>query len=146
MKTTFLLLLFTVCTSNAQTWVPNLDLALKEAARENKKVLMFFTLSENCDNCKALEDNVFRTDQFKMFSMTGYVLVKVDFSLQAADKVSDAVADRNLLIVEKYNKDGFFPLVVVLNKDAKVLGKSGIYKEETPTEFIQKVKSFDNKS
>jgi thioredoxin-related protein len=141
-----LLLLLTVCTSRAQTWMPNLDLALKEAAQENKKVLMFFTLSENCENCKALEDNVFKTDQFRMFSLAGYVLVKVDFSMQSADKVSDAVAERNLLIVEKYNKDGFFPLVVVLNKNAKILGKSGIYKEETPSQFIEKMRSFDTKS
>jgi hypothetical protein len=37
-----------------------------------------------------------------------------------------------LALAEKYNKDGFFPLVVVLDKTGKVLAKKG-YENQSAT-------------
>ncbi len=120
---------------HAQTWQNNLPLAIKEAARDNKKVLLFFSVLDYCDTCRMLEKNVFATSMFQNYASSNFVLVKIDFSNQS-NEISGEQKEQNLLIVEKYNKDGFFPLVVILNKDAKIIGKMNPYKNETPQQYI----------
>lgn len=132
------LLLFTLCATTmlqAQSWGTDIDRALRDASRNGKKVLLYFTLSEGCENCAKLDRDVFASEEFRERA-GDFELVRMDFIRNAADKVSEAQADRNLLLVEKYNKDGFFPFVVVIGKDGKALGKTGIYKDETPGEFL----------
>lgn len=127
----------------SQVWNNDIDEAVKEALKTNKKVLLFFSVSEQCDNCMSLEKNVFKTDEFSKFANINYVLVKIDFSHKPNESLTEEMVEKNLLIVEKYNKDGFFPLVVLLNKNARILGKTGIYKQETPLQFINLLQSFD---
>lgn len=138
------LLLFTLAAStmmNAQSWGSDVDRAFRDASRSGKKVLLYFTLSEGCENCTKLDTTVFASDEFRN-AADDYILVKMDFARNSAEKVSDAQADKNLLLIEKYNKDGFFPFVVVINKDGKALGKTGIYKDEPPREFIDNLGVF----
>lgn len=143
MKTTFVIL-FTVigALGYAQTWNNDIDFGLKQAAQTNKKVLLFFTVPEQCGNCSLLENNVLKSTEFLSFADKNYVLVKIDFRTHG-DDLTDAMTKKNLLIVEKYNKDGFFPLVVVLNSASRVLGKIGVYNDETPSQFIRSLKSFE---
>jgi thioredoxin-related protein len=137
-----LVLLLGISNGFAQNWKMNFDAAMKEASEQNKKVLLFFSVPERCDNCKKLEQNVFASQTFNDFAKDAYVLLKIDFSYQS-DKQSEETMRKNLLIVEKYNKDGFFPYVVILNKDAKVLGQTGVYKNETPQQFVSLLQSFN---
>ncbi len=125
---------------HSQEWKKNIDEALRIASQSNKKVLVLFTVAENCDNCHALEQQIFKSPEFVAFAEANYILVRLDFS-QDQNDLSPEIVEKNLLIVEKYNKDGFFPLVVVLNTSAKVLGKIGVYKDETPKQFINMLQS-----
>jgi len=125
----------------SQVWNNNIDEAVKQASKTNKQILLFFSVSEQCDNCISLEKNVFKTDEFNLFANDNYILVKLDFSNKPAGSMTPEMLENNLLIVEKYNKDGFFPLVVLLNKDSKVIGKTGIYKQETPSQYINILQS-----
>jgi thioredoxin-related protein len=136
------LLLSVAANSQAQQWKTDIDKALNEAAATNKEVLLFFTVSEQCDNCDKLDKNIFGSEEFQAFAKENYVLVRIDFSQKPTEELTDKMIEKNLLIIEKYNKDGFFPLVVVLNKDSKVLGKTGVYKEETPVQFIGLLRKF----
>jgi len=120
--------------SGAQNWQYDLNKALKDAAVQNKNVLLFFSVQEQCSTCLTLEKNIFSSVEFQNFATNHYVLVKIDFS--------DNAKEENLLIVEKYNKDGFFPWVVVLNRDSKIIGKIGIYKNETPMQYLNLLQSF----
>jgi len=137
---TFVLLAIAIHCS-AQNWKKDLPSAIKEAAQENKKVLLFFSVPEYCDTCQKLERNIFKSEEFQSYASDKYVLVKIDFSNQAQD-LSPEIKEQNLLIVEKYNKDGFFPFVVVLNKDSKIIGKMGVYKNETPTQYMSLLQAF----
>ncbi len=125
----------------AQEWVSDLDVAFKEAGADNKRVLLYFSVPDACEICKKLEENVLRSDEFQAYAKANYVLAQPDFSAS----LSMAEKAENLLIVEKYNKDGFFPLVVVLDKNAKVLGKTGVYNDETPKEYLTILESFAKK-
>ena len=141
-KRLFLLvfLLFFLPKSKAQQWQNDLQIGLKEAAQQNKKVLLFFSVPERCESCNKLERNIFKSPEFIEFASENYVLVKIDFSYEAQELTKDQL-EKNLLIVEKYNKDGFFPHVVVLNKEAKITKKMEVYTSETPEQYLSLLKS-----
>lgn len=134
-----ILFLFSIFNCTAQEWQKDLDLGLKAATQQNKKVLLFFSVPEHCDTCFKLEQKVFQSPEFLAFAESNYVLVKIDFSYQSED-LSKEQLEKNLLIVEKYNKDGFFPHVVVLNSAAKIAGKASVYNNETPREYVSLLK------
>jgi thioredoxin-related protein len=131
-KLIIILLLFPFADSTAQSWITDLQVALREANEQNKKVLLYFSVPEACDRCIDLEKNVFSSGDFKKFASDNYILAKADFS----GEIDPRTKQENLLIVEKYNKDGFFPLVVILDGSSKVLGKIGIYNNEPPSTYI----------
>jgi thioredoxin-related protein len=141
MKGMILTALFFGCVFNgmAQQWEKDLDVGLKEAVHQNKKVLLFFSVPEHCDTCVKLEQNIFKSPEFLAFADDYYVLVKVDFSYEQEGLSKDQL-QKNLLIVEKYNKDGFFPHVVVLNAAAKIALKTEVYNNETPQEYLSLLK------
>lgn len=122
---------------SAQEWSNNLNQAFREASMTNKKVLLFFSTDENCERCQKLDKNVLQSSEFKDFAKDDYILVKQDF--EPTDDPQQL--EQNLLVVEKYNKDGFFPLLVILNKNAKVIGQVGAYNNETPNQYLDRLLS-----
>jgi hypothetical protein len=79
---------------------------------------------------------VLRSPEFLSYAESKYILVKEDFSLE-----QDKDIESKLLVVEKYNKDGFFPLVVIINRNTKVIGQLGAYNNESPQQFLAKLQS-----
>lgn len=131
-----LLLLGNVLAGYSQDWKSNLNDAFREANASGKDVLLFFSTQQDCLSCKTLEQKVLRSPQFLNYARENYVLVKEDFSLEQEKDI-----ESKLLIVEKYNKDGFFPLVVIINRNAKVMGQLGAYNNESPEQFLAKLQS-----
>ncbi len=130
-----LLLAMSSVAGYSQQWKTDLGLALKEASASGKEVLLFFTAGDNCESCVNLEKNVLRSAEFQNFASENFILVKQDFQSNAEN------LEENLLIVEKYNKDGFFPLLVVIGKNAKAIGHVGAYQNETPQQYIAKLRA-----
>ena len=131
-----LLLLTNTAMGYSQEWKTNLSEAFREAAASGKEVLLLFSVAENCESCAKLEENVLQSNEFLSYANERFVLVKQDFNAaSSADKFE------NLLIVEKYNKDGFFPLMVIINKNEKMVGQLGTYNNETPKQYIAKLQS-----
>lgn len=127
----------------SQEWQSDFDEALKIANIQNKNILLVFLLPEACDTCASLEKEVLHSEDFKAFARENYILTKVDFQNNTSSFLSSETKAKNLLIVEKYNKDGFFPLVVLLNKNEKVLGKIGLYNDESPSQYIALLQSLE---
>lgn len=130
-----LLLLAGSVTGYSQEWKTNLNEALKEASASGKEVLLFFSVPDNCDSCANLDKNVLQSGEFQSYAEANFILVKQDF------QSNDSNLEENLLIVEKYNKDGFFPLLVMINKNAKIVGQLGTYNNETPQQYIAKLRA-----
>jgi L-amino acid N-acyltransferase YncA len=42
----------------------------------------------------------------------------------------------NIVLAEKYNRNGFFPYIVLLNKNGRVLGKTGYEEFENAKEYL----------
>jgi len=55
--------------------------------------------------------------------------------------LAEELRNQNQILAEKYNQEGIFPLVVVLDGKGKVLGKTS-YKNVTPKEYIGTLNSF----
>jgi thioredoxin-related protein len=135
MKTIFLTLLFVSASVSAQQWNSDLDEAFRQAEESGRNVLLFFSIPDNCEICRRLDHDVFQSEEFLEYAKANLVLAKMDFKNQAKDKAEQ------LLIVEKYNKDGFFPWVVVVNKSRKVVGKVPIYDEQSPRQYLSQIRS-----
>lgn len=120
----------------AQQWNSELDDALKIASVSHKKVLLYFSAAGSCDSCRNLEEKVFSSEVFNEAVSKKYVLVREDF---AGNTPEDKA--RHLMIVEKYNRDGFFPFVVVLDANGKILKKCGAYDNESANAYLRQLES-----
>ncbi len=139
MKKTILILTLLACTLikvSAQEWLTDINEAKKSAAERNNNIILVFQGSDWCAPCMKLEQEIWSTEVFKKYAEGHYIMLKADFPKKKANQLSDEQQEKNNLLAEKYNRQGYFPFVVVLNKDGKVLGTTG-YKNVSPFEYIE---------
>ena len=136
------LLLFIATIGYSQEWKHNLEEAKKEAAEQNKEILLVFSGSDWCAPCIKLDKNVWQSDAFKAESQKKWVLIKADFPKKKADLLSPELTANNEKLAEKYNQEGNFPLVVLLDKNGKVVGEKG-YANISAEDYIQAIHSMD---
>lgn len=142
MKKIFLvMLLFLVTIGYSQEWKTNFETAKTEAAKQNKNILLVFSGSDWCGPCIKLDRDIWKSMEFIEFANNNLILERADFPKKKQNQLSTEIRKMNQSLAEKYNKDGMFPLVIVLDKNGKVLGKTA-YKKVSPTEYIALLKSF----
>jgi len=139
-KILFLFCLSMVASISAQDWQENFANAQALAKKNNKGLLLVFAGSDWCAPCMKLEKAIWESEDFKSFSKSDLVLYKADFPRKKANRLSEAMTAQNHRLAEKYNPKGHFPLVVLLNGDAEVLGQTG-YLKLSPNEYITHLKS-----
>ncbi len=128
-------LFISLCTFS-QNWKNNIEEAKTEAKISNKNILLVFSGSDWCAPCIKLDRTIFQTEVFKAEAAQKWVLVKADFPKKKGNALSEAQTESNKKLAEKYNKEGNFPLVVLLDASGKVLGITG-YKNVSPIEYVQ---------
>ena len=111
------------------------------ATKENKPIILVFQGSDWCAPCIKLDREILSSDTFKKYANENYVMLKADFPKRKKNAVSKAQTKANALLAEKYNKYGYFPFVVVLDFNGKILGETS-YKKTSPENYIKKIKSF----
>lgn len=126
---------------NAQDWQSDFEIAKRNATDKNKNIILVFQGSDWCAPCIKLEKEIWSSDEFKDYAKDNFILLKADFPRKKANKLTDEQQEKNNKLAEKYNKQGFFPLVVVLDKNGKVLGNTG-YEKMDPAEYIKLLSSF----
>lgn len=126
----------------SQDWKTNIEEAKATAAKENKNILLVFSGSDWCAPCIKLEKNVWKSDAFKQYAEKKLVLLRADFPNKKVNQLPADVAERNKKLSEKYNKDGNFPLVVLLDKSGKVIGMTG-FKNISAEEYIKLLDSLN---
>lgn len=105
--------------SAADSWSTDLPTALKQAAEENKLVLVEFTGSDWCTGCIHLRRTVLEKPAFNGYVADKFVLVQVDLPLQV--KKNHALYARNRAIADRYRVGGY-PTLLVLTPEGKVAG------------------------
>ncbi len=138
-----LLFLFIFCnfSINAQDWQTDFEKSKEIAKDKNQNIILVFSGSDWCAPCIKLENNIWKSNEFKDYSKDNFVLLKADFPRKKKNKLSKDQEAKNSILAEKYNTRGFFPLVVILNSSGKVLGTTG-YKYVSPKEYIEILESF----
>lgn len=114
------------------------------AQKENKFIILVFSGSDWCAPCIKLDKNIWQSDAFKAEAQKDWILVRADFPKKKANALTQSQQEENKVLAEKYNKEGFFPLVVVMDKNAKVTGKTG-FKNISPAEYITLLHSLEKK-
>jgi thioredoxin-related protein len=140
-KVMVLMFLFVVSLGYSQDWKTNLDLVKKEAVSQNKPILLVFSGSDWCAPCIKLDKSIWQSAEFKEYAATNLVLERADFPKKKQNQLDPDLKKQNEGLADIYNKDGIFPLVVVLDSNGKVLGKTS-YKNVSPKEYIELLNSF----
>ena len=133
-----LLLLFALAISNfavSQEWQTNFEEAKKIATEQDKNVVIVFSGSDWCAPCIKLDKNIWQSEAFKKEAAAEWIVVRADFPRKKANELSKEQTDHNRKLAEKFNLEGRFQLVVILDKNGKVLGKMG-FKNVSPEEYI----------
>lgn len=134
--------LFTVSFFYAQNWQTNFEQAKSIAVKENKNIILVFSGSDWCAPCMKLEKNIWMSNEFKAEAEKNWVTYKADFPKKKVNQLTPELTEQNKVLAEKYNKGGSFPLVVLLDKNGKVLGMTG-FKNVSPAEYIAMIKKFE---
>jgi thioredoxin-related protein len=140
----FFLITFTALISfsaNAQNWQTDINKAKELAATKNCNIVLVFQGSDWCAPCIKLDQKIWSSEEFKNYAKDHYVMLLADFPRKKKNQLSKEQQEKNNTLAEKYNRQGFFPLIVVLDKDGKVLGSTG-YKNISPKGYIDLLNSF----
>ncbi len=143
MKNTFLLIiaLLISVTLTAQEWQTDLETAKNLALMENHPIILVFQGSDWCAPCIKLDREIWSTIEFQNYSKEHFVMLLADFPRKSKNALTEAQQQKNNQLAEKYNKQGYFPFVVILDNEGEVLGEMG-YEKTTPKGYINKIESF----
>lgn len=137
-----LLLLLLTSTVMSQNWESNLKKATDIAHKNDKRIILVFQGSDWCAPCIKLDKEIWSTQQFQSLAKDKFVMVKADFPRKKQNRLSDEQQKQNNTLAEKYNPKGYFPYVVILDANGKILGSSG-YKKTTPQEYFKILNAFN---
>lgn len=140
LKIAYLLLLFSLTITAQETSRLSFDQSLEKAKTENKNVLLFFSGSDWCAPCVKFKKHFVETDQFKTFSAENLIVFNADFPRLKKNKLADNITQENEKLADKYNNNGLFPMILLLNNKGEIVKKWEHYPSETLEDFIAKLK------
>ncbi|WP_318311566.1 thioredoxin family protein [Flagellimonas crocea] len=126
----------------AQEWQDNFDDALSKASKEDKPIILVFSGSDWCAPCIRLKRNIFDSNEFASYASEHYVMYDADFPRKKQNQLPPEKLNQNKALAEKYNPKGYFPLVVVMDKNQNVLGTTGFVARTSPAKYIKTLNNF----
>lgn len=126
----------------SQDWKTNFESAQQEASKTNKSIVLVFQGSDWCAPCIKLEQNIWSNDEFLNYANDELIMVKADFPRKKKNQLSEEQTTHNRALAEKYNKNGYFPLVVVFNSKSEIIGTTGYDKNKSPADYVNLIKSY----
>jgi len=133
-----LLFLFTSFSPQSPTelsWHTDLETAQEEAISNQQSILMVFSGSDWCKPCIRLKQEVFESKEFREYAEDRWSLLNVDFPRSRKNKLSKEIKDYRNGLAEKYNPKGYFPLVLILDKEGNIQQELS-YKGGGPGSFL----------
>ena len=126
----------------AQNWETTWATALAKAEKNKHNIILVFSGSDWCGPCIKLDKEIWSTPKFQELSKDVFVMYRADFPRRSKNALAKEQQDQNNRLAEKYNPNGYFPLVVVLDSKAELLGSLG-YEKTTPELYFKKLKTFE---
>jgi len=115
-------------------WTDDFAAAKKQAAEEDKSLLMDFTGSDWCGWCIRLDEEVFQHDEFKEGVADKLVLVELDFPRDAS-KLSEETQAQNEKLQQEYQVQGF-PTIYLTDAKGRPFARTG-YREGGPEAYLK---------
>lgn len=125
----------------SQDWESSYAETLSAAKIEDRPILLVFSGSDWCGPCMKLEREVWQSKEFRTYAESKLVLYKADFPRKKDHQLPLDQSKENNVLAEKFNPKGYFPLVVLLEKQQHVLGEAG-YQKLSPQEYVSLINSF----
>lgn len=139
---TIVMLLMLSFQAFSQNWQTNFEEAKAIASKEDKIIVLVFQGSDWCAPCIKLDKEIWATEEFQDIAKDKFVMLQADFPRRKKNKLSEEQQEHNNKLAEKYNTNGYFPFVVVLDKNGEELGSLG-YEKITPTAYSNKIIAFE---
>lgn len=136
----FTAIIFSISIS-AQEWQTDFEAAKQISSEKNLPIVLVFQGSDWCAPCIKLDREIWSTEEFKTYAKDHFVMLQADFPRKKKNALADEQQLKNNQLAEKYNKQGYFPFVVVLDKEGSILGEAG-YEKTSSTAYIEKLESF----
>ena len=113
------LLSFFLMSSNS--WETDFEKAKEHAKSEHKYILLNFSGSDWCGPCIRMHKEIFECADFTKYADEHLVLVNADFPRLKKHSLSSDQQKKNDQLADAYNKEGKFPLTLLLTADGKIL-------------------------
>jgi thioredoxin-related protein len=140
-KILLLVALLAAFATQAQDWQTDIATAKALAQKEHKKIVLVFQGSDWCAPCIKLERTIWESENFKALAKNSFVMLKADFPRKKKNQLEKVQQEKNNALAEAYNPNGYFPYVVVLDENGKILGSTG-YKKLDPKAYFELLNSF----
>lgn len=131
--------LFSFFTLQSIVWLTDFKKAKETANLEHKFILLNFSGSDWCGPCIRLHREIFNNETFSNYASQHLVLVNADFPRLKKNQLLKEQQKKNDEMADAYNKEGVFPLTLLLNSEGKVLKKWEGFPNESVDEFIGEI-------
>ena len=125
-------------------WQSDFGKAREKAKKENKYILLSFSGSDWCIPCIRTKKEIFDKEPFGHFADTSLILVNADFPRLKKDALTTAQTRENEALAEQFNKDGTFPLTILLDPNGTVVKEWKGYPNMSPQNFVDQIKSVEH--
>lgn len=117
------------------TWFHNIETAQVAAKQEDKNIIIIFSGSDWCRPCMKMNSQILTNEKFITKTADNFIFLKADFP-QHSKKLTTEQKIINENLAEKYNKEGHFPYILIINKEGNVLKSKKGYKDESVDEML----------
>jgi thiol-disulfide isomerase/thioredoxin len=138
MKLITMFLLLTVLPIN---WESDFNNAKKIAKEKHELILLNFSGSDWCGPCILTRRDYLENPEFTAMANENLILVNADFPRKKKNIGTPQQVKRNEDLAEQYNKEGSFPLTLLLDTDGKVLKSWYGKPETTPQQWTAEIKA-----
>jgi thioredoxin-related protein len=122
-------------------WETDFEKAKEEAKDEHKYILLNFSGSDWCGPCIRMHKEIFESGPFTEYSNEHLVLLNADFPRLKKHSLSSDQQKKNDQLADTYNKEGKFPLTLLLTADGKILKTWDGLPAVSAAEFTGQVKA-----
>ena len=121
----------------------NISKAKVYAKSNDKFILMIFAGSDWCRPCIQFKKEILENEVFRNYAKEHLAVLYLDFPARKKNRLSEEQTKHNESLAEKYNPIGYFPKILLMDKDEKILGEI-IFKHQSPDDFIQQCENLVN--
>lgn len=127
-------------------WLTSFEEAIIVSENTGKNILMVFSGTDWCRPCIQLNTQILETEEFLSWAKANVVLLVFKFPKSKKNALSCEQQAYNDAMAEKYNPQGYFPKVLIVDKMGIELGCLG-FMNVTPSEYIIEIEKiiYNNK-